>query len=127
MINGTKIVCLCGSTRFTSEMLNITWNFALQSIIAIGWYVLPSNHLEDGREIDHHLAEKLGVAELLDNLHLKKIDLADEIFVVNVGGYVGEGTKREILYAMDKDKSVKYLEPEWDYPFTKKWKSSIGK
>lgn len=110
MINGTKVICLSGSTRFTNEMLELIWKFHLEGMVAIGWCVLPSNHNPDGSEVDHHLAEKEGVADLLDELHLRKIDLADEVFVVNVGGYIGDGTRREIAYAEKTGKPVHYLE-----------------
>ena len=109
MINGTKIVCLCGSTRFTNEMLMLTWELAKKGIMALGWCVLPTNHESDGLEIDHHLAEKEGVADILDELHLRKIDLADVVYIVNVGGYIGEGTKREIAYAKSLNKPIEYL------------------
>lgn len=46
----------------------------------------------------------------LDDMHLRKIDLADEIFVINVGGYIGESTSREIEYAQATGKTVRYLE-----------------
>ena len=46
-----------------------------------------------------------------NNMHLRKIDLADEIFVINVGGYIGESTRREITYAEKTGKKVNYLEP----------------
>ena len=49
--------------------------------------------------------------EMLDDMHLRKIDLADEIFVINVGGYIGESSRREIGYAEKKGKKVNYLEP----------------
>ena len=52
-----------------------------------------------------------GTKEMLDDMHLRKIDLADGIFVINVGGYIGESTKREIAYAEKTGKTVKYLEP----------------
>jgi len=110
MINGTKVICLCGSTRFTNEMLILIWELAKEGILALGWCVLPTNHNANGLEIDHHLAEKEGVADILDELHLRKIDLADEILVVNVGGYIGDGTKREIAYAKSQNKPVNYLE-----------------
>jgi hypothetical protein len=54
---------------------------------------------------------KPGVKDMLDDMHLRKIDLADEIFVINVGGYIRESTKREIAYAEKTGKKVKYLEP----------------
>ena len=51
-----------------------------------------------------------GTKEMLDNMHKRKIDMADEIFVINVGGYIGESTKSEIEYAIRNGKKVKYLE-----------------
>ena len=47
---------------------------------------------------------------MLDKMHFQKIDMADEIFVINVGGYIGESTRREIAHATDKGKKVNYLE-----------------
>ena len=47
---------------------------------------------------------------MLDDMHMRKIDMADEIFVINVGGYIGESTRRVIAYAKNTGKSVKYLE-----------------
>jgi len=47
---------------------------------------------------------------MLDRLHLRKIDLADEILVINVGGYIGESTKSEIKYAKEHSKKIRYLE-----------------
>lgn len=111
MINGTKVICLCGSTRFTVQMSNIMWDYAKQGILALGWVILLSNHETTGEEIDHHLAEQEGIVDILDELHLRKIDLADEVLVVNVNGYIGEGTKREIKYAIAHGKPVKFLEP----------------
>mgnify|MGYP002523346373 FL=1 len=53
---------------------------------------------------------KPGTKEMLDDMHLRKIDLADEIFVINVGGYIGESTRREIEYAENTGKKINYLE-----------------
>ena len=52
-----------------------------------------------------------GTKEMLDDMHKRKIDMADEIFVINVGGYVGSSTQSEIEYAMATGKIVRYLEP----------------
>lgn len=52
-----------------------------------------------------------GTKEMLDNMHKRKIDMADEIFVINVGGYIGESTRSEIEYAIRNGKKVDYLEP----------------
>jgi hypothetical protein len=46
---------------------------------------------------------------MLDDMHKRKIDLADEIFVINVGGYIGESTRSEIEYAIKTGKVVNYL------------------
>lgn len=48
--------------------------------------------------------------EMLDDMHKRKIDMADEIFVINVGGYIGSSTRSEIEYAMANGKQVRYLE-----------------
>ncbi len=53
---------------------------------------------------------KPGVKEMLDDMRLRKIDMADEIYVINVGGYIGESTRREIAYAERTRKKVNYLE-----------------
>ncbi len=51
-----------------------------------------------------------GTKEMLDDMHKRKIDMADEIFVINVGGYIGSSTRSEIAYAEAAGKTVKYLE-----------------
>ena len=48
--------------------------------------------------------------EMLDDMHKRKIDMADEIFVINVGGYIGDSTRSEIDYAIEHGKRVRYLE-----------------
>ena len=58
-----------------------------------------------------HLAEAEGVKDILDGVHFRKIDMADEIWVINVDGYVGDSTQREILYAQRQNKPVKYEYP----------------
>lgn len=59
----------------------------------------------------HHQAEVEGVAEQMDLLHLQKIEMADDVFVVNIDGYVGDSTKREIKFAESLGKPVHWLEP----------------
>ena len=99
-----QIVCLCGSTRFMDAFFAAGWKFTLD-----GWIVLSvgvCKHAED------HGGEALGqeVADGLDELHLRKIDLADRVHVLNVDGYIGESTSKEIAYAKSKDKGITYLE-----------------
>ena len=61
---------------------------------------------------------------MLDDMHLRKIDLADEIYVINVGGYIGESTRREIAYAEKTGKKVNYLEELW--AISEKWGASAS-
>jgi hypothetical protein len=52
------------------------------------------------------------VKKMLDELHLRKIDLADEVLVLNVGNYIGQSTSREVEYAKKNSKTIRYLEPQ---------------
>ena len=110
MINGVKVVCLCGSTRFTKKMLDLAWEFNKQGFITLGWDYHPDGFDAYWNELNHDEADNLNIREMLDKNHLIKIDLSDEVFVVNVSGYIGEGTRREIDYASKMLKPIKYLE-----------------
>lgn len=102
MINGFKVVTLCGSTRFKDKFFEIQKKLTLEGyiVISVGLF---------GHSGDDEVWTD-GVKEMLDRMHLSKIDMADEIFVINVDGYIGESTKREIAYAKSKGKTVNYLE-----------------
>lgn len=99
-----EIVCLCGSTRFWQTFHDVGWEATLLGKIVLS--VGVCKHAED------HGGEALGqdVADMLDELHLRKIDLADSVIVLNVGGYIGESTAKEIAYAESKGKPITYLE-----------------
>jgi hypothetical protein len=104
-----KIICLCGSTRFTVEMAAKSWELAKKGIIALGWNILLDGAaFPNGAE--SHGAEAEGIKEQIDELHKRKIDLADEVFVLNIGGYIGESTRSEINYALAHNKPVLYAE-----------------
>ncbi len=92
-----KVVCLCGSTRFMDLFHAAGWEFTLRGVIVLSVGVAKHIATKDGG----HAAETLGpgVADRLDELHLRKIDLADYVFVLDGNGYIGESTAREILYA----------------------------
>jgi hypothetical protein len=104
------IVCLCGSTRFFEAFskLNLEETLAGRIVLSIA----------SDRQTEENILDTLSEIELeqvkqkLEKLHFQKIDLADEILVVNVNGYVGESTTREILYARENRKHVRWLEPE---------------
>ncbi len=102
MINGFKVITLCGSTRFKDEFMEVQKRLTLESniVISVGLF---------GHSGDDEVWSE-GVKEMLDCQHLAKIDLADEIFVINVGGYIGDSTRREIAYAEFKGKTIKYME-----------------
>ena len=102
MINGFKVITLCGSTRFKDEFLEAQKRLTLEGniVISVGLF----GHSGDD------VVWTEGVKDMLDCQHLAKIDLADEIYVINVGGYIGDSTKREIAYANYRGKSITYLE-----------------
>jgi hypothetical protein len=103
------VVCLCGSTKFVDEydkqMLRLTLEGKI--VLTIGTH----------RNSDENLARKYAnnfknKKAMLDKLHLHKIDLADEILVLNVDGYIGDSTRREVEYAKQTGKKIRWLEPE---------------
>ena len=103
MIQNHKIVTLCGNTRFKEQFIETQKRLTLEGciVISVGLF----GHSGDDE------VWKPGTKEMLDDMHLRKIDLADEIFVINVCGYIGDSTKREITYAEKTGKKVNYLEP----------------
>jgi len=110
MINGTTVVCLCGSTRFTEQMLVTQWEMTKDGHVVLSWCALPDSYFQG--EDKTHIGDQEGVKEIVDRVHFRKIDLADEVFVINVGGYIGESTRREIQYAESQGKPIGYLEPK---------------
>ena len=94
-----KIICLCGSTRFIGVFQE---HYA--KLTDEGYIVLTV-----GRIVPKHEQESERKRNL-DELHLRKIDLADEVMILNVGGYIGNSTRAEIEYAIKIGKPVKYLE-----------------
>ena len=102
-----KIVCICGSSRFSDIAAVAAWELEKQGKIVLTLHFLPSWYTDK----TSHLAEAEGVHEILDELWLRKIEMADEVFVINVNGYIGNRTDIEIDYARSLDKPVKYLEP----------------
>ena len=98
-----KTITLCGSTRFKDDYIRVQKELTLAGniVISVGLF---------GHQGDDEVWED-GVKEMLDDMHLAKIDMADEIFVINPGGYIGASTKREIAYASAKGKKISSLEP----------------
>ena len=98
-----KVVTLCGSTKFKDEFLRVQKELTLEGniVISVGLF---------GHSGDNEVWTE-GVKSMLDDMHKRKIDMADEIFVINVDGYIGTSTKSEIAYAISKGIPVNYLVP----------------
>ena len=109
MVGKYKVITLCGSTRFKDEFLEAQKRLTLEGniVISVGLF----GHSGDN-EVWENMDEGTLTAtkEMLDDMHKRKIDMADEIFVINVGGYIGESTRSEIEYAAANGKNVRYLE-----------------
>ena len=102
MVGKYKVITLCGSTRFKDAFLEAQKRLTLDGYIVIS-VGLFGHSGDDEVRIE-------GIKEMLDDMHKSKIDMADEIYVINVGGYIGVSTKSEIEYATANGKTVRYLE-----------------
>ncbi len=106
--NRPTIVCLVGSTRFYRHFQRANHRETLDGkiVLSIGYYEAGATETYTAESGGSSLLQKVE----LDALHLKKIDLADEVLVLNLKGYVGESTAREIAYAIASGKRIRYLE-----------------
>ena len=102
MVGKYKVITLCGSTRFKDAFMQEQKRLTLEGniVISVGMF---------GHSGDQEVWND-GVKDMLDDMHKRKIDMADEIFVINVGGYIGSSTRSEIEYAKSTGKMVRYLE-----------------
>lgn len=102
MVGKYPIITLCGSTRFKDEFIAAQKRLTLEGniVISVGLF----GHSGDDEVITEN------VKQMLDDMHKRKIDMADEIFVINKNGYIGSSTKSEIEYAIATGKKVRYLE-----------------
>lgn len=96
------VICLCGSTKFKDVFTSMNYHLTLRGFIVLSIGC-------DARS-DDELRITPAQKEVLDELHLRKIDLADVIYVLNVGGYVGDSTRSEIEYAKQERKILHSLE-----------------
>lgn len=102
MIDNYKIITLCGSVKFKDDFLK------MQEKLSLDGNIVLTPIFFDHTKIDFTADLK----QFLDDMHKRKIDLADEIFVINKDSYIGQSTKSEIEYARKKGKKVNYMEPE---------------
>ena len=103
MVGKFRVVTLCGSTRFKDAFMEAQKRLTLEGniVISVGLF---------GHSGDNEVWTE-GTKEMLDNMHKRKIDMSDGIYVINVEGYIGESTRSEIDYAIRNGKTVEYLEP----------------
>lgn len=108
-----KVVCLCGSTRFYREyqIANFDETLAGHIVLSVGFYPHSQEHHEEVGLTNAGYDES--IKEALDELHKRKIDLADEVLVISPSGYIGDSTRSEIEYAQAHGKPVGYRE---DFP-----------
>ena len=109
MIKNYKVITLCGSTKFKDAFLKAQKDLTLKGniVISVGLFG-HSGDSEVWDNMDEGTFTK--TKKMLDDMHKRKIDMSDEIFVINVGGYIGESTKSEIEYAKKTGKKINYLE-----------------
>jgi hypothetical protein len=94
------VITLCGSMRFREEFARLDAELTLA-----GHVVLTPTALDPSRELTAEERARLG------RVHLQKIAMSDEVLVVNVGGYLGDSTRREIEHARSRGLAVSFLEP----------------
>ena len=106
MVGKYKVITLCGSTRFKEQFLEAQKRLTLEGniVISVGLF---------GHSGDDEVWTE-GTKEMLDDMHKRKIDMADAIYVINVDGYIGSSTRSEIEYAVETGKEVLYLEDHFD-------------
>ena len=99
MIGNYRVITLCGSTKFKDEFIEAQKELTLRGniVISVGLF----SHSDDDVLNDR-------MKEMLDDMHKRKIDMADEIMVIDVNGYIGESTQNEIEYAKLQGKPVNY-------------------
>jgi hypothetical protein len=104
MVGKYKVITLCGSTRFKDEFLQVQKQLTLEGNIVISVGLFGHADSDFGEVITPE------IKGMLDDMHKRKIDMSDEIYVINKNQYIGESTKSEIEYAIKTGKKVNYLE-----------------
>ncbi len=96
-----KKITLCGSTKFKEDFIEQNKRLTLEGnlVLSVGCFGHRGDIFTNEQKI------------MLDEIHKRKIDLSDSIFVINKGGYIGNSTRSEIEYALNNGKSIEYFEP----------------
>lgn len=108
MVGKYKVITLCGSTRFKEDFLEAQKKLTLDGniVISVGLF----GHGGDQEVWENMDGTITKTKEMLDDIHKRKIDMSDEIYVINKGGYIGSSTKSEIEYAIKTNKKVRFME-----------------
>jgi hypothetical protein len=109
MVTKPVIVCLCGSTRFSAAFQKAQFEETMAGKIVL---TIGCNMKSDAELFKDYSENELKEIKIrLDELHRRKIDLADEVLILNVGGYIGESTGGELANARKHRKIIRFLEP----------------
>jgi hypothetical protein len=102
------VVCLCGSTRFwrTFQQASLSETMAGRIVLSIG----AASGTDDEHFGNLPRDEYDRIKEMLDQLHLRKVEMCDEVLILNVDGYIGQSTARELAHARTLGKVVRFLE-----------------
>lgn len=100
-------MCLCGSSRFNDEFQRVNYELTMagQIVLSIGFLPDAAGSRESGEGVRHDSPKKVA----LDELHKRKIDLADYVYVLDVDGYIGDSTASEIAYSHEHGIPIRYL------------------
>lgn len=100
MVGNYKVITLCGSTRFKDDFERVNKELTLGGniVISVGCFGHAGDVFTEDQKV------------MLDDIHKRKIDMADAIYVINKDGYIGESTKSEIKYALEHNKPVMLME-----------------
>lgn len=104
MMKNYPIMTLCGSTRFKEDFERVNRELTLSGciVLSVGCFGHSGDKFTEAQKV------------MLDDIHKRKIDMSDAIYVINKDGYIGESTKSEILYAIQHGKQIKFMEPPQD-------------
>jgi len=103
-----KVITLCGSTAFKEEYVKANAELTLEGNVVFSVGLFGKEINDTGKK--HNTLLTTEQKRLLDAIHIVKIDMSDEIYVLNVNGYIGKSTQNEIDYAIKTGKAVTYLE-----------------
>ncbi len=102
MIGNYKVITLCGSTRFKDDFERINRELTLMGniVISVGCFGHSGDTITEEQKV------------MLDDIHKRKIDMADAIYVINKNGYIGSSTRSEIKYAIAHGKQIIFMEDD---------------